>query len=330
MNGQAMIEGLNGLSDGLIKGDQQALENGYKKYQADFDKWATREDQKFRIYNTLAQAYGSAGDAKVRAMTAAAQMTGDHMEKRLELDDPRKLAEIHARMLESNARVQEAYAKIKSLSAGGGSGQGQALLAALNERGANLSSGGSRSKDQINRTAEKIMERHPDMSPDQVAEMIIDKQIEFKADVKETQTAAAVAGRVKVAGNEIEQFAPLVLQASANVKRGDFVPLTTLLQKKDTAISDPNLKQLKISIVSLLNAYDQLAARGGTDKEKRAEAHRLLTAADGPEALAAGIQQFRKEWQKALIAAEKAEQRNPAHATTNQNQVTDFNSLPTS
>ena len=49
-----------------------------------------------------------------------------------------------------------------------------------------------------------------------------------------------------------------------------------------------------------------LAARGGTDMDKRAEVRALLTSADGPEALAAQLDSFMQEAAAAHRAAVKA------------------------
>ena len=81
------------------------------------------------------------------------------------------------------------------------------------------------------------------------------------------------------------------------------MPITKLLQTADSSLSDPKLKTLKIYVNSIMNAYDQLAARGGTDSEKRAEARSLLTSADSPEAFKAAIEAFNKEADAAHGAA---------------------------
>lgn len=196
-----------------------------------------------------------------------------------------------------------------------GNDQGD-LLGALAERGISLPAG-LRSKEQQIATLNGLYARNPGKSADEIADKIKTGQIDFGAEKKFTTTAAGVGGKVAIAGNEIDSFAPLVLDASAKVPRGQFVPLTKLMQMGDTSISDPNLKQLKIGINSMLNAYDLLAARGGTDKAKREEAHSLLLSAESPEALQAGIQMFQKEAGAAAQAAEKAmkgsKQSSPAH-----------------
>jgi len=64
----------------------------------------------------------------------------------------------------------------------------------------------------------------------------------------------------------------------------------------------------------LSNAYDVVAARGGTDVAKRQEAHRMLDSADSPETLAEAIRVMQTEAQAAIRAGEKALRR-PAGVT---------------
>lgn len=179
------------------------------------------------------------------------------------------------------------------------------LMAALSEQGVSVPAG-FRGKEQQVQLYQGLLDRNPDLSPDDIAKKIKTGQIEFGAQKKETQTAAGQAGKVEVAQNELDEFIPLARKSAASVPRGNFVPLTKLMQMGDSAISDPNLKDLKIRITSVLNAYDQLAARGGTDAKKREEARSLITTADGPEALEAGLKAFESEAAAAHRAAVKA------------------------
>lgn len=203
--------------------------------------------------------------------------------------------------------------------AGGGPGEtfsnaGADVLGALAAKGVSLPTG-MRSKAQQVATVNALIRKYPGDTPDQIATRIAKGQVDFGAIKKETQTAAAQAGRVAIAANELKTFAPIVLKASAAMPRGSFVPINKLLQMGDQAISDPALKRLKIGVTSMLNAYDQLAARGGTDAAKREEAHSLLTTAESPEALAAGIEMFQVEAEAAGKAADMAEQYRDADAS---------------
>lgn len=179
------------------------------------------------------------------------------------------------------------------------------MMAALAEQGISLPTG-FRSKEQQMTLYQGILDRNPGKSPEEIAKMLKTGQIEFGAQKKETQTAAAVAGKVEVAQNEIDEFVPLVQKSAASVPRGKFMPLTRLMQASDEQMSDPNLRALKININSLLNAYDMLASRGGTDVEKRKEVRSLLTSADSPEALESALKQFQAEAAAAHRAAVKA------------------------
>ena len=192
-----------------------------------------------------------------------------------------------------------------TLGATGFQGRNGELMAALAERGVTLPQGFRSTQQQVG-LLDSLWKRNPNLTADQIADKVKSGQISLGAEKKETQTAAGVAGRVGVAGEEIAQFAPLVEEASKAVPRGKFVPINKLMQMSEASISDPNLKKLKVYINSTLNAYDQLAARGGTDKDKRAEAHSLLLSAESHEALMAGLEAFKKEVVAARNAADIA------------------------
>ncbi len=179
------------------------------------------------------------------------------------------------------------------------------LMAALAEKGVALPTG-FRSKEQQVALYQGILERNPNLTADDIATKVKTGEIEFGAQKKETQTAAAVAGKVEVAANEIAGTKPLLIEASKAVPREKWVPLNKLIQMADSSISDPKLKTLKVYVNSMLNAYDMLAARGGTDVEKRRENRELILSADGPEALAAAVEAFGKEADVAHAAAVKA------------------------
>lgn len=176
------------------------------------------------------------------------------------------------------------------------------MMAALAEKGVALPTG-FRSKEQQAALYAGILERNPDKSPDQIADMIKKGEIEFGAQRKETTTAAGIAGKVQVFANELDKNLPLVRQAASKVPRGEWTDLNRLIQTKDSHISNPELKSLKGYITSTLNAYDALAARGGTDKDKREENRKTLLASDGPEAFEAQLKVFENE---AKIAKEAA------------------------
>jgi hypothetical protein len=173
-------------------------------------------------------------------------------------------------------------------------GRTQSLLAALASRGVSLPAG-FRSQAQMASTLNGLLGKYPDKTEDEIAEAIASGQINFGAEKKETNIAAGLAGKIRYAENEIKQITPLIRQASALVPRGDFVSWNKLKQLGDAQISDPNLKEFKSYMNTLSNAYDMLAARGGTDVEKRAHNREMFDTADSPEALEAALQAVENE-----------------------------------
>lgn len=127
------------------------------------------------------------------------------------------------------------------------------------------------------------------------AQDVTNRTLEMKGVIKEEQAAGAIAGKIRYAENEIKQIAPKVLELSDQVPRGSFVPWNRLKLYGEKQLGDPKLKQLKAYLTTLTNSYDLLAARGGTDVEKRAHNRELLDAADSPQALRAAVEAIQQE-----------------------------------
>jgi hypothetical protein len=187
------------------------------------------------------------------------------------------------------------------------------LMGALAERGVNLPAG-LRSREQMKSTFASLLARNPGLSSMDIAEKIATGQINLGAERKESQTAAAQAGRIAVAQNEIKQFVPIARAASQALPRGDFVPWNKLSQYTDEQLSSPQLAEFKAYMTTLSNAYDQLAARGGTDADKRAHNRKMFDTAQSPEALEAVFKALETEAAAADVAAHAATQRRtPGH-----------------
>lgn len=192
---------------------------------------------------------------------------------------------------EARAAAVDARATDKKASFEGRNGE---ILAALAERGASLPTG-FRSKEQQLGLLNALSSRFPDQTADQIAEKIQKGQLDLAGLKKEVQVAGTQAGKIAYAENEIKQTIPLVREASAKLPRGQFVPYNKLKQMGETAFSDPDLAEFRMYMTSLSNAYDMLAARGGTDMEKRKENRRNFDTAQGPEALERVMQAVLKE-----------------------------------
>ncbi len=208
----------------------------------------------------------------------------------------------HDRATEGEAakRTTLAEAKEKAKAAGYDDRESD-LLASLAEKSVSLPAG-LRSQSQIKSTVDGLLRRHPEMTTDQIAEGIKSGKLKLAAETKGAQTAGTQIGKVALAANELDTFGPQVLEASDKVPRGNFVPYGQLRQKADSSISDPNLLRFKAKMQALENAYNQLAARSGTDVDKRAHIHELFNTANGPDAVKVLVQSLNEE----AVAARKA------------------------
>ena len=184
---------------------------------------------------------------------------------------------------------------------------------------------GFRSKEQQLAMYQGLLKRYDGLAPDDIAHLAASNAIDYKSVGKATQAAATMGGRVEVANNELRGFIPIAKDASAAVDRGSFVPFNRLKQMGQASISDPNLKRLYVATQTVLNAYDVLAARGGTDKDKRAENHRILENADSPEAYNAALDMITREGQAAGKATQDAMKAGAFNYPTGQPQQPDAN-----
>ena len=184
-------------------------------------------------------------------------------------------------------------------------GKNGALMAALADRGVALPAGFRSAQQQVG-LLDSLWKRNPELTADQIADKVKSGQIDLANVRKAGQVAAGIAGKVAYAENEILQTIPLVQEASAKLPRGQFVPFNKLKQMGEASFSDPNLAEFRMYMTSLSNAYDMLAARGGTDVEKRAESRKNFDTAASPEALERVLQAVMKEAKASGRAAQAA------------------------
>lgn len=209
--------------------------------------------------------------------------------------------EKHDRASEDTANRRAAVAEKKSQ---GFDDREAELLAAMADRSISLPAG-LRSQQQIKSTVDGLFAKHPDLTADQIADGIKSGKLKLAAETKGAQTAGTQIGKVALAANELDTFGDQTLTASAAVPRGKFVPWGTLKQWGEKKTSDPALKRFKLKMQALENAYNQLAARSGTDVDKRAHIHEQFNTADSPEAVETLVQSLKEEAVGAREAANR-------------------------
>jgi hypothetical protein len=143
---------------------------------------------------------------------------------------------------------------------------------------------------------------------DAIAADVKSGKLKLTAETKAAAVAGGQIGKVALAGRELEKFGDQTLEASAKVPRGIWgegknLTINGLIQAGERQFSDPNLLRLKAKLTALNNAYDQLAARGGTDQDKRAHIHELFDARLSEDAVKVLVQSLKEEAAGAREAA---------------------------
>lgn len=315
-----MLGATNGMMQGLIKGSQQRYQDEKKKYDDAYQKWLDKWTQQQKLYTEMRQVYKGRIDADVKALEMTFKMMG--MNEKVDMDTFKKFIQAgtyadklkntnekidHDRNIEQLKRqefeqkkqaadgaklspedlkfaAQQYLAGDKSVFTGLGRGaQGSANIVAL-------------------RQAVREQAQSQGLSGSDVAA----KMAEFNAIMAEERKIGGIAGGVEFSSAELSKFIPLAEKASAAVPRGQFVPYNRLVQMGAANLSDPNLKKLYVNTQGVLNAYDVLASRGGTDKDKREQTRQMLTTADSPEAYKAALDAMQQELQVAREAGKQA------------------------
>lgn len=168
------------------------------------------------------------------------------------------------------------------------------LIAAFADANVKLPAG-LRSQSDIKAELDGLLERHKDMTADQIAAGLNSGALKFTAETRAAQTAGTQIGKVALAANELDTFGDQVLAASKNVSRLPAgLTIRGLLQMAQKQASNTGLLTLKLKLQALNNAYDQLASRGGTDADKREHIASLFDARltdEGIQALVTGVKQ---------------------------------------
>jgi len=319
LTGGNMLAATTGIVQGLNNAADSNYQASYDKWMAGYKELKDQQDRLTKAHELMLDAYKGCADAYQKAAEAARRQTGDLLD-----DKQKKLAEkvnlfdaqqksfdqltrTALALQELNIKKQEEARKQKAQTqADAGNAQDvKAVMAAMVDAGVQLPAG--RGGKQLTETITGLIAAHPGDTPQQIAQRVKEGKIDTAAQTKEATTAAAQVGKVSVAENELLNMGPKALAASTTVPRTQWVPVNQMLQKGQAANSDPNLKEFAQRTNAILNAYDVLGARGGSDVAKRAENRQNLLTADSPEAYKRAIDVMQDEARIAKASGRQAE-----------------------
>lgn len=112
---------------------------------------------------------------------------------------------------------------------------------------------------------------------------------QFNGLTASARTIGNIGGKVDYGVNELLQSIPLAEKSSHALPRGQFVPITRIEQMIQSGTSNPALKDFAIKTNAVINAYNLVAGRAGTDVQQRHDNANLLRTADSPEAYSAAL-----------------------------------------
>lgn len=151
--------------------------------------------------------------------------------------------------------------------------------------------------------ARKAAERNID------AQDILQKVAEASGLNAQQRTFGTQTAKMAVNSTEAQGAIKLGREASANVPRGNWVPVTKVIQAYQSGTSDPMLAKFGAANLAIVNTYARAINPTGVphaaDKE---HAMAMLSTATGPEAYNAVLDQMDKEIEIAHSAAPKAKQ----------------------
>jgi hypothetical protein len=310
ISGQGMLGALGGMMEGLNAGAEDKYQEQLAKWKQELQTLKDRHDEQLEVYKLMLDAYSGRADAAQKARDFALAATKDDItQKDAEVKNSIELFKARSTAINQADRITElltvAGLRQKAASAGY-TPAAQSLDAALADEGVALQ-GGSRSGPAYFARLDAIMRAHPGETAAQVAQGIKTGKISAAEAQKEGTTAAGIVGRTAVGENEIAAMAPSAIKASDALPRGQWVPANKAIQAVQAGSSDVKLKELAQRTNAILNAYDVVAARGGTDKEKREENRKNLLTADSPAAYKKAIEVMEDEARLAKGAGRQAE-----------------------
>lgn len=277
---------------------QDAWSKAVTSKKDEYRKAGTPQENLDAVPNEYAVAQGSL--PVIRAINAAADRelsrrkdtaAAKHLEeeaaaipKRLELE--KKGLSLRERSVASLERARGMDLPSEDLD------RAEQIDAALISRGYTFPGGASRGS--LFRRMGALSKAHPDMTPDEIAENIIDHRLTLTAQTAAERRAGTTVGGITQAVNEMDAIGGRVLFHSAQLPRGALKGYNSVRQFLEDQQSDPTLLALKTDLYELERAAEQMAkTRGGSDMHIRERLEKLFSSAYDDRALRALVLEMR-------------------------------------
>lgn len=120
VHAKTMLSATNGMTKGLIQGNQKAYHDARERYQDSYQRYIDKHRQQLQIYNEMRQVYKGRVDADLRALEIARKATGDQTKVdqnalhgwQWEQENARKLEETEERQRHNRATESNTTASV--------------------------------------------------------------------------------------------------------------------------------------------------------------------------------------------------------------------------
>jgi hypothetical protein len=286
-----MLGATNGMVEGLIKGNEQKYKDQKQAYDTAYEQYRIKWDQQQKIFNEMRQVYKGRVDADLRALQFARQVTHDnstvtdrdvknHLHA-VEVDDKLRKTDIDAAYKQGELLIRQRAmeAKEKQLAQMAGTPKNAALLAAFARIGVSLPQG-LRSQKILQETLSGLIDKYPDKTPDEIAQMVKSGQIDMRVSTTEASKLATREAAIAPVEKSINQPGGFLEQAEKAINDVNFPPLkkeAELKRYKMEQTGDPKLSAYETRVTELRQEYAIVLAKGGlTSDASRAEAARVV------------------------------------------------------
>lgn len=291
LHATTMLGATNGMVEGLIKGNEQKYRDQKQAYDTAYQAYRDKWDQQQKIFNEMRQVYKGRVDADLKALQFARQVTHDnstvtdrdvknHLHA-VEVDDKLRRTDIDAAYKQGELLIKQRAmeAKEKQLAQMAGTPANAALLAALAAAGVSLPQG-LRSQKVLQETLGALIDKYPDKSPDEIAQMVKSGQIDMKVSTTEATKLATREAAIAPVEKSINQPGGFLDQAEKAINDVNFSPLKKQAEferyKMDQTMA-PKLSAYETRVTELRQEYAIVLAKGGlTSDASRAEAARVV------------------------------------------------------
>lgn len=229
LSGQNMLGAMSGAMKGLNEGSEARFQDGMNKWQAEIEKAKARLDEQQKYYTLMLDAYQGRADQHQKAAAAAYRMTGDLLnDKQTQYGNSLDLFKLQRQLLDSAeqkrieiAKLAETHRHNQATEGKGNFADVSGLLAALAAEGVSLPAG-FRSKEQMRATLVGLKEKYPELSDDEIAKRVKDKQIDLQIEKTEATTAARKEASVGSAMEALNSKGGLYEQLDAAAQKVNF------------------------------------------------------------------------------------------------------------